>query len=240
MELKPRATTDILFFDTESTGIPHFKLPSDDESQPRIVELCGLRYSENGELVGKVAMIVKPEGWEIPQETIDVHGITNEHATAHGSPEVFVLAAFMALYEGCALRVGHNRNFDDRIVRTALMRHAGRDQADAFKALPGECTAMLARPLCMLPATEAMKKTNFKNSFKTPTLAEALLCLTGNELVGAHTAEADAQACARIYFAIKGVRMPEFPTDIDKLEALPDEAQQCDAEPLLANETAAE
>ena len=214
MNLKTRAATDILFFDAESTGIPHFKLPSDDESQPRIVELCGLRYSERGELVGKVALIVKPEGWEIPQETIDVHGITNEHATAHGSPEVFVLAAFMALYEGCALRVGHNRNFDDRIVRTALMRHAGRDQADAFKALPGECTAMLARPLCMLPATEAMKKTNFKNSFKTPTLAEALLCLTGNELVGAHTAEADAQACARIYFATKGVRMPEFPTDI--------------------------
>lgn len=220
MNLVPRSETDILFYDTESTGIPHFKLPSDDVTQPHIVEICGLRYSEFGELVGKVSLIVKPEGWEIPQETVEIHGITQACAMEKGSPEVFVLAAFMALYDGCALRVAHNRNFDDRIARIALLRYASKAQADDFKALPGECTAMLARPLCKLPATDAMKKTNFKNSFKTPTLSEALLFLTGSWIVHAHTAEADAQACARVYFAAKGIRMVDFPDDIVNAEIL--------------------
>lgn len=216
--LVPRRDTDIFFFDAESTGIPHFKLPSEDPSQPHLVELCGLRYSVDGELVGGVNLIVKPEGWTIPDDVIAIHGITNEIAHERGTQEPIALAAFMALYQGCALRVAHNRSFDDRIIRIALMRYADEDQANAFKAEPGECTALLSKPICQLPPTEAMKKTNFKNSFKTPSLAEAFRHLTGGkELVEQHRALPDAQACARVYFLMKGVRMPEFPDDAEVL-----------------------
>lgn len=78
--------------------------------------------------------------------------------------------------------------------------------------------ALLSKPICQLPPTEAMKKTNFKNSFKTPSLAEAFRHLTGGkELVEQHRALPDAQACARVYFLMKGVRMPEFPDDAEVL-----------------------
>lgn len=233
MKLAPRSTSDLFFFDAESTGIPHFKLQSDDPSQPHLVEIAGLRYSPNAELVGGMCLLVKPEGWAIPDAVIAVHGITNEMATEQGSPEVFALAAFSALYDGCALRVAHNRAFDDRIIRIALKRYAGEEHAQAWKDQPGECTAQLSRPLCQLPATEKMKATNFKNSFKTPTLAEAFTHLTGGkEMVGAHRAMPDAQACARIYFLMKGIRMPEFPDDADALRegrGLPHGKDECDA-----------
>ncbi len=233
---------DIVVFDAETTGIPLFKERSHDPRQPHLVELAALLYSCDGELKETLHYIVKPDGWEIPEETVAVHGITQARALAEGVPEADAIKAFMAMHARASLRVAHNRNFDDRLIRSGIARYMADlpTLADDYKDAPGECTALLSKPVCQIPPTEKMRATNFKNSFKTPTLAEALLCLTGNELVGAHTAEADAQACARIYFAIKGVRMPEFPTDIDKLEALPDEAQQCDAEPLLANETAAE
>lgn len=214
MKLAERSSTDIFFFDTETTGLPGWKSPSEAAHQPHLVEIAGLRYTANGELVGGVSQIVKPEGWTIPQETIDIHGITNEVAAEKGTPEVFAIAAFMALYDGCALRVAHNRSFDDRIIRIALMRNAGEDEANSYKERPGECTALLSKPVCKLPATEAMKKTSFKNSFKTPTLAEAFTFLTGGRKIeGAHRAMSDAQHCARVYFLLKGIQMPEFPDD---------------------------
>ena len=210
-----RSSTDILFFDTETTGLPLFKEPSGSEGQPHMVELAGLRYTQEGVLVGAVSQIIKPEGWVIPQETIDVHGITNEIAHEKGSSEVLSLAAFMALYEGCSLRVAHNLNFDNRIIRIALMRYAGEEEANAFKALPGECTALLSKPVCKLPPTEAMKRSSFKNNYKTPTLAEAFKFLSGGKELGTqHRAFDDAQACARVYFMLKGIRMPEFPDDV--------------------------
>lgn len=239
--LKPRSDTDIFFFDIESTGIPQFKLPSEDPTQPHMVEVGGLRYSTSGELVGAVSLIVKPEDWTIPDDVIAVHGITNEMAQELGTQEPLALAALMSLYEGCALRVAHNRSFDDRMVRIGLMRFADEDQANAFKELPGECTAQLAKPVCQIPPTEAMKKTNFKNSYKTPTLAEAFRHLTGGkELVETHRALPDAQACARVYFLLKGIRMPEFPDDADALREgrLPHGKEECDAAQLAIAEAA--
>lgn len=214
---KPRSATDILIFDTETTGTPDFKAPSESEHQPHIVELCGLRYTSLGELIGVVSLVVAPNGWVIPDEAIAIHGITNEHANEHGSDEALVLAAFMALHEDCSVRAAHNCSFDDRILRIALMRYADEETADAFKAHPHECTALMAKPHCKLPPTEAMKKTNFKNSFKTPNLSEALLHFTGDTHEGAHRAYEDAIACARVYFAIQGIRMPDFPSDVDYL-----------------------
>ncbi|HFO1417848.1 TPA: hypothetical protein ACHIWN_005760 [Pseudomonas aeruginosa] len=40
---------------------------------------------------------------------------------------------------------------------------------------------------------------------KLPTLAEAYKHFTGEDLVEAHRAMPDAEACARIYFALQGV-----------------------------------
>jgi DNA polymerase III epsilon subunit-like protein len=192
----------ICVLDTETTGFPNWKLPSDDPSQPHIVDICALLYTPHGELVDSFEAMIRPDGWVIPNDVAVIHGITTEIALEQGIPEVEALGGFLRICMQAGLRVAHNCSFDDRIMRIAIKRFIGQQAADAYKAEPSYCTAAHSKPLCQLPPTEKMKATNFKNSFKTPTVAEALLHFTGEELVGGHRARPDTEACARIYFAM--------------------------------------
>lgn len=94
-------------------------------------------------------------------------------------------------------------SFDDRIIRIGLKRFQDAWVADDFHQSANYCTAIKTKPICQLPPTEAMKATNFKNSFKTPTVSEALKFFTGEDLVDGHRARPDAEACARVYFALQ-------------------------------------
>lgn len=201
---------NILAFDTETTGMPVWKEPSESETQPHLVEICGLLYdSQSRELVDSYHAIVKPDGWTIPQEVIDIHGITNERAAAEGIPEAEALAGFLALHARAGLRVAHNQAFDARILRIAIKRYgAGATQeardvlADAFKAAPAYCTCNSAKPIMQLPATEKMIASGKGHWFKPPTMQEAHQHFLGKPFEGAHGARADAEACARVYFAL--------------------------------------
>jgi len=193
----------ILVFDTETTGLPQYKLPSDDPSQPHLVEIAAHLFHENGTLISGFSAVVKPNGWVIPDEIIAIHGITNEYAQEHGIDEEEAVATFLTLHDQANVRVAHNVGFDDRIMRIAIKRYFGDEKAEQYKALPSECTAALSKPIIKLPPTEAMMKTNFKNSFKNPNLKEAFKHFTGEEMQESHRAEADVIACAKVYFAIK-------------------------------------
>lgn len=99
--------------------------------------------------------------------------------------------------------MAHNCSFDDRILRIGLMRFFDEATADDFKAGASYCTAINSKPICQLPPTERMKQSSFRNQFKTPNLAEALMLLTGEELTNAHRARVDTEACAKVYFALR-------------------------------------
>ncbi|HWH86194.1 MAG TPA: 3'-5' exonuclease [Pseudomonas sp.] len=189
-------------YDTETTSLPLWRDPSDDPRQPHLVDICALLYSDDGVLVDSFEALVRPDGWVIPADVTAIHGITHEMAMDLGIPEAEALDGFLAIHERADLRIAHNINFDDRIMRIAMARYRSKAVADIFKQTPGYCTATKAKPECQLPPTEAMKATNFKNAFKTPTVAEALLHFTGEELVGGHRARPDTEACARVYFAM--------------------------------------
>ncbi len=185
---------NIIVFDTETTGLPDYKQPSEMPHQPHIVELAALLYDDTtGELVEQLHAIIRPDGWIIPDDVAEIHGITTERAMDEGRPEAEVLAEFLELHSRCSLRVAHNEDFDQRIVRIAIKRYADPDQcnadaiADAFKAAPKYCT---------------MKTDAKTRGIKWPKLAEAYKHYTGKELEGAHGALADAMACAEVYFAI--------------------------------------
>lgn len=194
-----------LFFDTETTGLPDFKAPSESAHQPHIVQLAALLVDmDTRETIQSMDVIIRPDGWTIPNEVAAVHGITTEHAIDVGIPESLAISMFMELWAG-RTRVAHNQQFDARIVRIALMRFQGEDSADVWKSGPAECTATMATPICQLPPTAKMVRAGF-NKFKTPNLGEAYRHFTGNELVNAHSAMADVLACRDVYFAIKGAQ----------------------------------
>lgn len=187
-------------FDTETTGIPNWKVPSDDPSQPHLVEIAALLFDEQGTLLDSFEAIIKPDGWVIPLEVSNIHGITQEIAMDMGISEAEALEGFLAIHRRSDLRVAHNVAFDDRIIRIAIKRHHGDALANAFKTTPNYCTCRSSRSVVALPSN------------KLPSLGEAYKHFTGEDLYEAHRASTDAHACARIYFALQGVTMPGVTT----------------------------
>ncbi len=206
----------ILFYDTETTGLPNWSMPSGDPSQPHITQLAAeLCDEETGETIMEMNMLVKPDGWEIPLELQEVTGITMERAMAEGAPIAEVLDHFMAMWEACDLRCAHNESFDMRMIRIALkrselyskmMRHEeGKPDvefADYWKKAPAFCTQSSSIKIINLPPTEKMVAAKRKGP-KPPNLGEAYKFFTGEDLVGAHDAKVDIMACKKVYFGIK-------------------------------------
>lgn len=208
-----------LIYDTETTGLPIFKEPSEGVNQPHIVDLHARLYNDQGELVEFMDTLVKPDGWIIPDDVIAVHGITNEMANDLGIPESEAIDQFIALHEKAAKRVAHNVSFDDRIIRIALMRFRGEDFANWFKEQPNFCTCNTTTQIVKCPPSEKMIAAGRGKQFKMPNVSEALLYFTGDKLMDAHRAMPDTIACARIYHKMHGILMPEFPQDFDYIPA---------------------
>lgn len=191
-----------LFYDTETTGLPLFHEPSEDPRQPHLVQLAAsLVDLDSRRVIASMDVIVRPMGWEIPAEVAAIHGITTEQAMAVGVPEPVALRMFVGLYNA-RKRVAHNEQFDARIIRIGLKRYDVGLDADVWKAGQSECTQLLSTPILKLPPTEKMRAVG-RNHFKSANLGEAYKHFTGSELVGAHNALVDVQACMAVYFAIQ-------------------------------------
>jgi DNA polymerase-3 subunit epsilon len=191
-----------LFYDTETTGLPLFSEPSEDPRQPHIVQLAGVLVDLAArKTVASIDLIVRPEGWTIPDEVAAIHGITTERALALGVPEPMAVRMLMELWGRGGVRVGHNESFDARILRIALKRYEGDAAADVWKEGRAECTARMATPVCALPPTDKMKAAK-RFHYKTPTLSEAVSHILHRDLQDAHSAMADACGCRDLYFAL--------------------------------------
>lgn len=193
----------LFFYDTETTGIPLFDQPSDDPRQPHLVQVAAVVVdSDTKQVVHGIDMIVRPDGWVIPEDVAAVHGITTERAMAVGVPEALVVDVLWDLWLTTHLRVAHNQSFDARLVRIALKRFRNDELADQWKEGPAECTARMATPICALPPTDRMKAAK-RFHHKTPSLSEAHQHLLGRPLENAHSALADVRGCIDIYWAMK-------------------------------------
>lgn len=183
----------IIVFDTETSGMPDWKSPSEQPHQPHIVEIAGILHNPDGSVIDSYSAIVRPDGWVSDEEALAKHGITQEMAMDVGIPEAEAIEGFMALYDRASIRAAHNATFDDRIMRIGLKRFFSEERAEQFKVTTEKfCTCNQSR------APVGLKK--------VPTLAEAYKHFFGEDLVEAHRAMPDAQACARIYFALQALR----------------------------------
>jgi len=187
-EIKPVVQKLIFGYDTETCGIPNWKIPSDDPSQPHLVQLAAqLVNAETREVVDSMDVIIKPDGWEIPQETIDIHGITMEMAEKEGIPEQEALEMFLAM-RGDHERVAYNKTFDQRIVRIACKRYLSEEAMEKWAVKEDHhCSMMMA------------KKSMGVKSVK---LVDAYKHFKGVEMEGNHNAMADTKACLDVYFGV--------------------------------------
>lgn len=184
-----------LIFDTETTGLPDWKEPSDSPQQPHLVQLAAHLVDVDAEkVIQTLDVVIKPEGWVIPQEVTDIHGITTEYAIRVGVPEKLALEMFLSMWDG-RTRVAHNTTFDNRIIRIGTKRYFGEDIQTTWKEGEYECTSLLSKPIMKM-------EPKGRYGFKMPKLEEAYLHFTGKKLENAHTAIADVNACMEVYFSI--------------------------------------
>jgi DNA polymerase III subunit epsilon len=211
----------ILFYDTETTGLPVYSLPSSHPDQPHIVQLAAcLVDSDTRKIVSSMDVMIEPDGWEIPAETTAIHGISTEHAKAVGMSATLALAVFDKLHSKAIVRSAHNESVDARMVRIMQYQVSKLKECDthpddaskgfaAWKSAPAICTMKLARTLVKAPPTQKMLASGNNHKYKNPSLAEAYQHFTGKPLENAHSAMADVFACMAVYFAIKDLANAE-------------------------------
>ncbi|WP_299061659.1 3'-5' exonuclease [uncultured Polaribacter sp.] len=159
----------IVFFDLETTGV--------NIATDRIVEIAILKVFPNGNKESKT-WLVNPE-MEIPQGSIDVHGITNEKVASE--PTFKELAPKVNEMIGDADLAGFNSNrFDIPLLAEELMR-AGID----FD----------------MKNRKAIDVQVIFHKKEQRTLSAGYQFYCGKELEGAHGAEADTNATYEILLA---------------------------------------
>lgn len=205
----------ILTYDTETTGIPIWSTPSEDPSQPRITSIAAELCEEaTGRTLGALNVLIKPDGWTVPEEVTALTGITTALCEEHGVPIAQALSLFIELWTRADMRVGHNESFDMRMIRIELIRHpqfSGQMVgdvlfADYWKTASAFCTQGKSTKLINLPPSEKMVAAG-RNTPKSPNLGEAYRFFTGADLVDAHSAQADMLACKAVYYGIKNYNM---------------------------------
>jgi DNA polymerase-3 subunit epsilon len=139
----------LLIFDTETTGLPTSRQPASvgPNIWPHIVSISWVILDGDTNIIEKErSYIINPLGWDIPQESIKIHGITKEKAEAEGHSLSKVLGEFLA--EQYDVLVAHNMEFDYNVLYNAIRW----DLELPFNTLhkPRICTMELSRNICNL------------------------------------------------------------------------------------------
>ncbi|WP_343330465.1 3'-5' exonuclease [Polaribacter staleyi] len=188
-------TKPIVFFDLETTGV--------NIATDKIVEIAILKVFPNGNKESKT-WLVNPE-IKIPQESIDVHGITNEKVAAE--PTFKELAPKINEMIGDADLAGFNSNrFDIPLLAEELMR-AGID----FD----------------MKNRKAIDVQVIFHKKEQRTLSAGYQFYCGKELEGAHGAEADTNATYEILLAQLD-KYDDIENSVDALSAYSTHGERAD------------
>lgn len=187
-----------LFFDTETTGLPKdYKAPAwETDNWPRLVQLAWIATDENGTNLANGNWIIKPEGFIVPEEASNVHGISHEKAVNEGLDLMDCLMTFAKWIDDADYIVAHNIAFDEKIV-SAEYHRTGHNRSPLYgkKRL---CTMMSSTKYCAIPG---------KFGMKWPKLNELHMKLFGSEFEGAHDASVDIAATVRCFFEMKKLNL---------------------------------
>ncbi|MFC2176540.1 DNA polymerase III subunit alpha, partial [Bacteroidota bacterium] len=190
-----------LIYDTETTGLPKdYNAPiTDAENWPRLVQLAWQLHAADGSLIESDNFIVKPNGFDIPYNSEQVHGISTQKALAEGIPLQEALDRFTAILAKTKIVAGHNIEFDINIMGAEYMRMG--DSAPIMH-LPAIDTKNESTDFCAIPGGRGGK-------FKWPKLTELHIKLFDEAFDEAHNAAADVAATARCFLEL--IRLKVIP-----------------------------
>lgn len=188
-----------LVFDTETTGLPIWKEPSDHPDQPHVVDIAWTLFAADGAEIERFDAIINPgPDVIIPDELAELHGITTERARDEGVTPSDVFERFVDTMGRTEQIVGHNVSFDLRMMRIMGARVTGEKWGTE---LPTFCTMRRSTNVCRI--LKAKPRTS--NDWKWPNLSEAMRHFFDEEHSDAHRARPDCDAAARIFFHLKNM-----------------------------------
>lgn len=184
-----------LIFDTETTGLPsNFNAPyTATDVWPRVVQIAWQLHDEYGQLVEAKDYIIKPDGYNIPFESEQIHGISTALAESKGVLFTDAAQAFLSALNRAKFVVGQNIGFDIKVVGCEFFRYGIESPMHDLPVLD-TCTEVTAS-LTQIPGGRGGK-------FKLPNLTELHQYLFGEAFGEAHNATADVEATTRCFFEL--------------------------------------
>lgn len=176
-------------FDFETSGLPEGRrnvaitrdtLKNFDTC--RAVSLSAARFSSKGRLIDTFDSIVFPDNFQISEKSIEVHGITQEHAEKVGRPFTEVFMDFMKFIgPRTTTLVAHNAKFDTSVLHSEMLRY--NINTELLDNINFVCTMQLY-------------KERFFEPIKLGVLYKEIF---GEDFENAHNSLADCIACGRVY-----------------------------------------
>jgi len=190
-----------LIFDTETTGLPKkWNAPiTDTNNWPRCVQIAWQLHDEFGKLLEHQDFLIRPEGFNIPYDAEQIHGISTELAAQDGHELQEVLDLFNEALGKTKFVVGQNVKFDLNIMGCEFHRMGTETQLSEIQVLD-TCTEKTAL-MCQIPGGRYGK-------FKLPTLTELHEELFKEPFNEAHNATADVEATTRCFLEL--IRLGHF------------------------------
>ncbi|WP_185871982.1 DNA polymerase III subunit alpha [Blattabacterium cuenoti] len=182
-----------LIVDTETTGLPvSYNIPiTNTENWPRIVQFSWQIHDILGDLIEFKNFIIKPDNYDIPFNAFKIHGITNDKAEKYGVDLNFVLFEFIKDFEKSQCLIGHNLEFDQKIIECEFFR---KKISFSFKKKKMLDTKVVSVSYCKLLGT--------RKKFKWPTLSELYQKLFEEKIPNLHNSANDVKATARCFLEL--------------------------------------
>ena len=188
-----------LFFDLETTGLitkrgaKYCQL----KYMPRTISICWTLTDSKNNVIEHFYSIVKPVGFEIPEDSIKIHGVTNEIAKRDGKSFKKIVRKIQGIVnkynENNLTLIAHNLSFDIEVLKADLLRNKQYQliaDLDKFRTI---CTKEDTIDYC--------KCEPFRwGSWKWPRLEELHQKCFNTGIENAHCAEDDVNALRKCFF----------------------------------------
>lgn len=130
----------------------------------RVIQLSWIVCSVDGEVHKKENHYLTPDGFEISEGSIAIHGVSQQFAQKNGEDYEIVLDMFMDDLEKATTVISHNLEFDYNVLSSESFRHDNKKLPALLNATTKICTGISTKDLLMLD--------NGKKDYKMPKLSE--------------------------------------------------------------------
>jgi DNA polymerase III epsilon subunit-like protein len=190
------AVKKIVIFDTETTGLPKIRNQIALLAPNCWPDMVSISWSlfHGKEKIKQTTHLIRPDGWIIPEDSIKIHGITQELAHFGGVPLKQVMEEFEKDFSTADHIIAHNLDFDKNVIFNAYKWRLGVDPTAIWPKRGDICTMRNSEMEIKLPAA---RKT--PTGYKSPSLKELWIdTFKTDPPSNAHSASRDVEVLEKI------------------------------------------